>query len=170
MNVNNIERYLSIIGIKIIIFKYLLFQKISYTEVKSNSTNASIGNNIKIDAKSVLKSVQEKNRFAQFLKRLLVATWVTAKSVPLAAIAVFFPLVLTLVCTAKQCKMEMPKTLPKPEIFYHQKSYLIASGFLALSLVFSLIPIGKIVKTHTGARVRCNGKVIFIIIISSISI
>ncbi|RXG61828.1 Lamin-B receptor [Armadillidium vulgare] len=121
-------------------------KKISYTEVKSNSTNASIGNNIKIDAKSVLKSVQEKNRFAQFLKRLLVATWVTAKSVPLAAIAVFFPLVLTLVCTAKQCKMEMPKTLPKPEIFYHQKRLLmLVAGAVTLGVsIYQEIDLQKI--------------------------
>ena len=82
-----------------------------------------------------------------------------------------FPFILVslhTLCTNSSCKPALPlDKLPKTlQGYWDQQAFLVVVGFTAVLRVLSLLPLGSLVRTSTGAEVRMNGFITLLLLLA----
>ena len=82
-----------------------------------------------------------------------------------------FPFILVslhTLCTNTSCKPALPlDQLPKTlQGYWDQQAFLIVAGFTVVLRVLSLLPVGSLMKTATGAEVRMNGFISLLLLLA----
>ncbi|CAL4074102.1 unnamed protein product [Meganyctiphanes norvegica] len=94
----------------------------------------------------------------------LIPSLATIGTVPLVVMSLTMPFLINQMCTKKKCTiMEVPDIPKKLEYYYNPEAIGMALGFVALQLLLSLLPIGKVVELKNGAKIRCNGYIVLLL-------